>query len=119
LRDSYRSALRGAGFAAVGTEDGFDALKLAEIQRPSAIVLDFVHPRLNARIVQEALKANPHTRDIPLVVVSGADVGDLNLDEVACLLKEPVNAHTLVVAVQHVVRTSAHRPGQHRVPLSH
>lgn len=101
LRDSYRSALRAAGLAAVGIEDGLEALRLVEIQRPSAIVLDLALP--NGRAVQQALKSNPNTRDIPILVVTGPDVNDLNPDEVACLLKKPVDARALVVAVQYVV----------------
>ena len=107
LRDSYRAALRAAGLAAVGTEDGFDALRLAEIQRPCAVVIDLVEPRLNGRLVHQTLKSNPHTRDIPIVVVNGPDIGDLNLDDVACLLRKPVDGRALVVAVQHIVRQSA------------
>jgi CheY-like chemotaxis protein len=104
IRDSYRSALRAAGVAAVGTEDGFDALRLAELQRPSAIVIDLVSPRLNGRLVHQTLKSNPHTRDIPVLVINGPDNHDLNFDDVACLLRKPVDAQALVVAVQHVVR---------------
>jgi CheY-like chemotaxis protein len=103
LRDSYRSALRAAGFAAVGIEDGLEALRLVEIQRPSAIVLDLALPRTNGREVQRALKSNPDTRDIPILVVTGPDDSDLNPEDVACLLRKPVDARALVVAVQHVV----------------
>ena len=110
LRDSYRSALRAAGFAAVGVEDGPDALRLAEIQRPSAIVLDLALSRLDGREVQRALKSNPHTRDIPIVVVAGTEIKDLNLNDVACLLRKPINGQSLVVAVQHVVRHSEPHP---------
>jgi DNA-binding response OmpR family regulator len=102
LRDSYRSALRKAGFAAVGVDDGNGALRLAETQRPSAIILDLVS-RLDGRAVQRALKSNPLTRDIPIVVVTGTDIGDLDRDEIACVLKKPVTVEMLVVAVQHVV----------------
>lgn len=102
LRDSYRSALRKSGFAAVGVDDGPDALRLAETQRPSAIILDLVS-RLDGRAVQRALKSNPLTRDIPIVVVTGTDIGDLVRDDIACVLKKPVTVEMLVVAVQHVV----------------
>ena len=105
LRDSYRSALRKAGFAAVGVDDGEGALRLAETQRPSAIILDLAR-RVDGREIQRALKSNPLTRDIPIVVVTDREIKDLNLDEVACLLRKPVNVQMLVVAVQHVVRLS-------------
>ena len=106
LLDSYRAALRGAGFAAVGTDDGFDALRLVQLQRPSAVVLDLRRPRLDGDVVRQGLKSTPHTRDIPIVVINGPNTPTLNLDEVACLLKEPLNPDTLVVAVRHVVSQS-------------
>jgi CheY-like chemotaxis protein len=107
LLDSYRSALRKAGFAAVGVDDGPDALRLVETQRPSVIVLDLVAHRLDGLEVLRALKSNPQTSDIPVVVVIGADVKELNLDDVACLLKKPLEVQSLVVAVQHIIRQSA------------
>lgn len=109
LRDSYRAVLRAAGFAAVGVEDGVGALRLVETQRPSAVVLDLVAPGLDGLAALRALKSNPHTWDIPLVVVTGADITELNVDDVACLLRKPLDMQTLVVAVQHVVRQSGPR----------
>jgi DNA-binding response OmpR family regulator len=103
LLDSYRAALRAAGFAAVGVDDGSEALRLVETQRPSAILLDLAQTRLDCREVQRALKSNPDTRDIPLVVVVGIDSEDLNLNDVACLLKKPIDVQTLVAAVRHTV----------------
>ena len=109
LLDSYRLALRAAGFAAVGVDGGPGALRLVETQRPSAIVLDLVAHRLDGLEVLRALKSNPHTGDIPVVVVTDTDIKDLNVDDVACLLRKPLETQALVVAVQHIVRQSAPR----------
>src|SRR5687768_11082679 len=40
LRDLYRYALRAAGYAVVGVEDGLDALRVMESGKPRAVVLD-------------------------------------------------------------------------------
>ena len=109
LLDSYRSALRAAGFAAVGIDGAPGALRLVESQRPSAIVLDLVSYRPDGPEVLRALKSDPHTRNIPVVVVTDTEITDLNLDDVACLLKKPLETRALVVAVQHIVRQSAPR----------
>ncbi len=106
LLDSYRAALRKAGFAAVGVNHGVGALRLVETQVPSAIVLDLTPQRLDGREVQRVLKSNPHTRDIPIVAVAGAEQEDVDLENVTCLLKKPLSADALVVAVKHVVRQS-------------
>ena len=102
LRDSYRSALRAAGFAAVGVEDCLGALHLAETERPSAIVLDWL-PRPDGREVQWALKSNPYTKDIPIVAITDRDIRELNRSDFACVLKKPLDVQILVVAVRHIV----------------
>jgi CheY-like chemotaxis protein len=103
LRDSYRAALRAAGFAAVGVEDCLGALHLAETQRPSAIVLDLVRPRPDDHDVQRVLKSNPRTRDIPIVVITDSDIKEQNRGDFACVLRKPLEVGMLVVAVRHTI----------------
>ena len=103
LRDSYRSALRAAGFAAVGVEDCLGALHLAETQRPSAIILDLVRPRPDGHDVRRLLTSSPHTRDIPIVVITDRDIEELNHTDFACVLRKPLDAAMLVVAVRHTI----------------
>jgi CheY-like chemotaxis protein len=67
--------------------------------------------RLDGFEVLRALKSNPSTHDIPVVVVTDTDIKDLNFDYVACLLRKPLETKALVVAVQHIVRQS---PPHHR-----
>jgi CheY-like chemotaxis protein len=107
LLDSYRAALRKAGFAAVGVNHGVGALRLVETQVPSAIVLDLIPERLDGREVQRVLKSNPHTRAIPIVAVAGAEHEDIDLENVTCLLRKPLSVDALVVAVKHVVSQSS------------
>lgn len=106
VRDLYRSALRAVGYAVIGVEDGFDALRLVESQRPAAIVLDLGLPRLNGRDVYKEIKARPETRSIPIVVVTGNDTRDLNLDDFACVLRKPITMDRLVAAVDECLRRS-------------
>ena len=103
LRDSYRAALRAAGFAAVGVEDCLGALHLAESQRPSAIILDLVRPRPDGHDVQRVLKSSPHTRDIPIVVITDRDIREFNSSDFACVLRKPLDVAMLVVAVRHTI----------------
>ena len=100
LRELYRSALRGAGYAVIAVEDGLDALRRVEQDRPDAVVLDLALPRLDGRDVHRELKAGRGTRDIPIVVVSGTDATDLDPAEFACVLQKPVGAGALISAVR-------------------
>jgi CheY-like chemotaxis protein len=101
LRELYRSALRSAGFAVVAVEDGLQALQRVESECPDVMVLDLLLPRLGGRDVHRELKSHSRTRHVPIVIVSGNDVSDLNPRDFAGILQKPINAETLVLAVEH------------------
>jgi DNA-binding response OmpR family regulator len=104
LRDLYRTALRAAGYAVVGVEDGLDALRLVDNQQPAAIVLDLGLPRLNGRDVQRELKTDPVTAGIPVIVVTGSDTSNLDPVEFPCILRKPTSPEALIVAVETCLR---------------
>ena len=104
LRELYRLTLRNAGYAVVAVEDGIDALRRIEHDPPDAVVLDLSLPRLNGRDVYHELKAGPETQHIPVVVVSGMDTSDLNPKDFACVLKKPIDADALILAVKKCLR---------------
>ena len=72
--------------------------------------IDVVAHRLDGLEVVRALKSNPHTCDIPIVVVTDTDIKDLNLADVACLLRKPLDTRALVVAIHHLVRQTLAAP---------
>jgi len=104
LRDLYRSALRAVGYAVIGVEDGVDALRLVENQRPAAIVLDLGLPRLHGRDVQRELKANPATARIPVIVVTGKDTSDLDPIDFPYVFRKPTSPEALITAVEKCLR---------------
>jgi two-component system OmpR family response regulator len=104
LREHYRSTLRAAGYAVVGVEDGLDALRRIDTEKPKAVVLDLGLPRLNGRALSRELRAHPQTQDIPVIVVTGTDTSDLNPDQFAGILRKPIDPDALVQAVQKCVR---------------
>jgi DNA-binding response OmpR family regulator len=104
LRDMYRIALRAAGYAVVAVEDGADALRQIEQALPALVVLDLGLPRLDGRDVHSELKARPDTRDIPVVVVTGADINEIDASDFACILRKPCDADRLILAVEQCLR---------------
>ena len=104
LRELYRSALRAAGYAVVGVEDGIDALRLIDSGKPRVLVLDLALPRLSGRAVSRELRAHAETQDIPVIIVTGTDTSDLNPDQFACILHKPIDPDALVDAVQRSVK---------------
>jgi two-component system, cell cycle response regulator DivK len=52
--------------------DGFEALEATAQAKPDVIVLDMSLPRMTGWEMLERLRADPATRDIPVVVLTGA-----------------------------------------------
>src|SRR5918992_2633458 len=98
LRTLYRTVLRGAGYAVFAVDDGIDALQYVEQTLPAAVVLDLGLPRLHGRDVQRELAAQPHTQDIPIIVVTG-EAGNIDERDFACVMRKPIQADALVSAV--------------------
>ena len=104
VRVLYRHALMAAGYAVVAVEDGIDALRAIERRVPDAVILDLGLPRLGGRDVQHELMSHAETSRVPIVVVTGMDVSDLNSADFACVLRKPIDPEQLVLAVDNCLR---------------
>ena len=104
LRNLYRSVLRQAGYAVIDVEDGLAALRALELNRPAAVVLDLGLPVLGGRDLHREIKSHVHTRDIPVIVISGEDTSDLEPSEFACILRKPMNPDMLLTAIKECIR---------------
>jgi two-component system response regulator MprA len=102
LRTFYRSALTIAGYVVVTAEDGLEALHKIEGYEPNAVVLDLDLPRISGREVGRELATNITT--IPVVIVTGTDVSDLDPTDYACILRKPITADALIAAVEDCLR---------------
>ena len=92
----------------VAVEDGMDALRRVERDAPHAMVLDMALPRLGGRDVQREMKSRPETSRIPIVVVSGTDISDLNESDFASVLRKPIHPEAVVFAVDKCFRRAFH-----------
>lgn len=70
LRIATERALSRAGFEVTSAVDGEQALQLTIEQLPDIIVLDMMLPKMTGPDVLKALKANPATTAIPVIVLS-------------------------------------------------
>ncbi len=83
--DAYREALRGfleaEGFEVVEARNGCEALALARVTRPAAIISDLTMPEMDGVTLMEHLQADPLLASIPLLILSAQVV-------------EPLDGHT-------------------------
>jgi CheY-like chemotaxis protein len=104
LRLLYRTSLKAAGYDVIAVEDGVDALRQIELAVPSAVVLDLELPCLNGRDVQKELASRRDTARVPIVVVTGSDIADLDEKDFACVLRKPIHPEVLVYAIENCLR---------------
>ena len=112
IRDLVRRALAGAGFSVVATDNGADALSLAQESKPDLVLLDAEMPGLDGHALTRVLKRGGRTGGIPVIIMSGAMVSDRDVlagfeggaDD---YLLKPFSLAILVARVQAVLRRYA------------
>jgi len=70
IRDLVAFTLRFAGYEVVAAANGEEAVELAPRENPDLILMDVRMPRMTGYDACRALKANPKTKDIPVVFLS-------------------------------------------------
>jgi CheY-like chemotaxis protein len=71
LQMAIDRVLRKAGYRTMVVSDGEQGLRLAREQFPDLILLDIMLPSLPGTSVLHALKHNPRTAKIPVIVLTG------------------------------------------------
>jgi CheY-like chemotaxis protein len=71
LRLATERALARAGYDMSSAVDGHEALAIARDKVPDLILLDMLLPKMSGPEVLKALKADPITKAIPVVVITG------------------------------------------------
>lgn len=100
-------ALAKEGFNVLIAHDGLDGLKLAVSERPRLIITDSVMPRMDGFGLLRAIKANPMTSEIPVIMLTSKAS---NEDEQKALefgfidfIPKPVQPIRVVSRVKHVL----------------
>ncbi len=67
-------SLEPAGFTVLPAIGGREAIELAKSQRPDLVLLDLMMPEVSGFDVVEALRADPDTRDTPIMVLTASSL---------------------------------------------
>jgi CheY-like chemotaxis protein len=70
LRRANELAVSRVGYRVLVAADGDEGLRLAREKVPDVIVLDIMLPKLSGEHLIQALKADPNTTQIPIIVLS-------------------------------------------------
>jgi len=62
-----------AGYKVITAESGEDGIRMAQSEHPDAITLDAILPGIDGWHVLEALKSDPSTHEIPIIMVTMMD----------------------------------------------
>jgi CheY-like chemotaxis protein len=110
LRRAAESRLRQNGFTVLPAVDGEEALKVARAERPDLILLDLIMPKLQGFEVLKALKQDPATAPIPVIVLSNLGQDDdlkraMELGAIAYFIKAHLSLQDLVQRVAQTLAT--------------
>lgn len=82
LRSLYSHILQMQMFDVSQAVDGHSALEAVYQQIPDVIVLDLLMPQMNGKEVLERLRADPQTRDIPVLMLTASSSEDAELEAI-------------------------------------
>lgn len=113
-QDLLRMMLEPVGFRVSGAEDGMEALACVKACKPDVMILDVMMPKLDGLSVCRALRSNPETADLPIVMLSGKvsfGAEDEGLAAGADLyLTKPMSRTVLIQSLRNLVNHSRHAP---------
>jgi hypothetical protein len=104
--------LEDGGYRAITVHSGQEALEQAAAQQPAAIVLDLIMPGMDGWETLAALREQPETKSIPVVILSvlQPDGGTESPSKVADWLGKPVDEAPLFQALRRAVAQGAREP---------
>jgi CheY-like chemotaxis protein len=100
LREVAQTALELVGGWQVSTaQSGAQAQQRALADRPDAILLDVMMPGLDGPATANALRADPATRDIPIIFLTAEDHGSWRPLRLAGVIPKPFDPMTLAADI--------------------
>lgn len=100
VRTSAQAALERGGYEVITAARARQGVHLAERQQPDAILVDVVMPDIDGPRTVRELRANPSTRDIPVIFLSADDGQVFDNVDLLGVISKPFDPETLHAQVQ-------------------
>jgi DNA-binding response OmpR family regulator len=106
IRDLLDNFLKDQGYEVILASDGEQALQLAEMENPQAIILDVMMPGLDGLQVCKRLKEKEETKLIPVIFITGFEDNKLEALDMGAddFVNKPFDMVELSTRVKSVLR---------------
>jgi two-component system alkaline phosphatase synthesis response regulator PhoP len=103
--------LRNNGFEVLTAENGAEAYKIAQTEKPDVVVTDFQMPAMTGLELVEAMRKNPETAGIPVIMLTarGFAIDDMQKAQlrISECLSKPFSPKELLRTVEDVLHEPA------------
>lgn len=110
LRSLLQMTLEDPGYRLIEASDGVAAWELIQAERPDLVILDWMMPQKSGDEVASAMKGNPATKEIPIIMLTANDrVEDRQKGErmgTNAYLVKPFSPLQLLEKVQQALQSS-------------
>lgn len=101
-----QSILEAEGHVVQTVADGEGAIALVQEWQPDVVVIDYVMPGTDGPSAIAALRADPATANVPILLMSGTDGTEASAERLGAdsFLRKPFEAEQLVAEVETLLR---------------
>ena len=99
--------LEANGYATLRAHSGPEAVALAARQAPILVLMDLRMPGMSGWETIAAMRADPITADIPIIILSGLAPDDMAVPAASSWLTKPVDQQTLMTSLRRALGTAS------------
>lgn len=104
VAETLQEFLGWAGYATVTAANGKAGLELVRSRRPDLVLLDYMLPIMDGLQVLYAIRADPATRDLPVIIMTAAPAGIVGIEPIwQAMLVKPFDAPRLLRLIKELL----------------
>lgn len=104
-REMYSEYLSYSGLRVTEAPSGRSALERVREQTPDIVVTDLAMPGMDGLELSRRLRAEPPTRDVPIIAVTGNPTERAREAGCDVMLEKPCTPDALLKVIEHVLET--------------